>query len=123
MILVMDDEKVVRDVLKEMLLNLGFVVKTVNDGQQAIEELASKKNQYRAAILDLTVPGNMGGKEACEILRDSGITIPIFAASGYSSDPVIMDPESFGFDNSLAKPFSISELSEVLKITNLNFAN
>lgn len=111
-ILVMDDEDVIRELLEEMLGSMGFEVSCVNDGRQAIEEVLRHRGIYKAIILDLTVPGRMGGKETCNILRNSGIKVPIFAASGYSSDPVITNPAAFGFDGSLAKPFSLSELSD-----------
>ena len=114
-ILVMDDEKIIRDVLSQMLNSMGFEVTAVNDGQEVVEELVKKRNLYQAVILDLTVPGRMGGKETCEIIRNSGLSIPIFAASGYSADPVITKPEKFGFDGSLTKPFLISALSQALK--------
>ena len=113
-ILIMDDEELVRTVLSEMLKKMGFEVFQTQNGKEAVTEIINQKSTYNAAILDLTIPGKMGGKEACEILRNSGIKVPIFAASGYSSDPVITTPRKFGFDNSLAKPFSINELSKIL---------
>ncbi len=113
-ILVMDDEEIIRDILFEMLSGMGFEVKAVTDGQQVIEELSDSRNTYRALILDLTVPGKMGGKETCEIIRNSGKTLPVFAASGYAADPVIKSPEKFGFDGSIAKPFSMSALKDLL---------
>ena len=114
-ILVMDDERIIRDVLCEMLNSIGFEVKPVNDGQEVIEELINKRNVYQAVILDLTVPGRMGGKETCEIIRNSGLSIPIFAASGYAADPVITSPGKFGFDGSLSKPFLLSAITKALK--------
>jgi CheY-like chemotaxis protein len=93
---------------------MGFEVRQTRDGKEAATEIINKKGKYDAVILDLTIPGKMGGKEACEILRNSGIKVPIFAASGYSSDPVITTPQEFGFDNSLAKPFSLNELNNIL---------
>jgi two-component system CheB/CheR fusion protein len=113
-ILIMDDEELIRAVLAEMLKKMGFEVRQTRDGKEAATEIINKKGKYDAVILDLTIPGKMGGKEACEILRNSGIKVPIFAASGYSSDPVITTPQEFGFDNSLAKPFSLNELNNIL---------
>ncbi len=114
-ILVMDDEPMVREVLTRMLEIMGFEVIAVVDGKSAIEELVNHRNRFRAAILDLTVPGAMGGREACEIMRSSGMTLPIFAASGYAADPVITNPENFGFDGSIAKPFTMAILNEKLE--------
>ncbi|MFZ5953261.1 MAG: chemotaxis protein CheB [Candidatus Rifleibacteriota bacterium] len=113
-ILIMDDELMIREVLTQMLCTIGFEVTAVQTGRQAVEELINTRTHYRAVILDLTVPGSMGGKEACEIIRNSGLSLPVFAASGYASDPVIVEPEKFGFDGSIAKPFSMAELKKVL---------
>ncbi len=113
-ILVMDDEEIIRNILLEMLASMGLEAKAVNDGQQVIEELSNNHNIYRALILDLTIPGRMGGKETCEIIRNSGKTLPVFAASGYAADPVIKSPEKFGFDGSIAKPFKMAALKELL---------
>lgn len=113
-ILVMDDEEIIRNILLEMLSRMGLEAKAVTDGQQVIEELSNNHNNYRALILDLTVPGRMGGKETCEIIRNSGKTLPVFAASGYAADPVIKSPEKFGFDGSIAKPFTMAALKELL---------
>lgn len=67
-------------------------------------------------IFDLTVPGGMGGRAAIEIIRklDVGADIPAFVASGYADDPVMKTPVSYGFTASICKPFSITELSEML---------
>lgn len=113
-VLIMDDETIVREVLEQMLETMGFEVKAVTDGQQVIEELITHRGRFRAVILDLTVPGRMGGKEACEIIRNSGQSLPVFAASGYAADPIIKDPEKFGFDGSIAKPFTINSLNQIL---------
>ncbi|MEW6712078.1 MAG: ATP-binding protein, partial [Candidatus Riflebacteria bacterium] len=113
-ILIMDDELMIREVLTQMLCTIGFEVTAVTNGRQVVEELINTRTHYRAVILDLTVPGSMGGKEACEIIRNSGLSLPIFAASGYASDPVIVEPEKFGFDGSIAKPFSMAELKKAL---------
>jgi PAS domain S-box-containing protein len=114
-ILIMDDEEMVREILSEMLNSLGFETYCTKDGQEAVQELVQNRNNYKAGILDLTVPGKMGGKEACEILRDSGIRIPLYAASGYSSDPIITNPDDFGFDGSITKPFTLDDLCKTMQ--------
>jgi CheY-like chemotaxis protein len=64
-----------------------------------------------AAFLDLTIRGGMGGRETAQALRAAGFSAPMFATSGYSEDPVMANPTSFGFAASLGKPFSLQELA------------
>ena len=66
-------------------------------------------------ILDLTIPGGMGGKEAIGMIRKCNSTIPVFVASGYNEDPVLAEPELYGFTASIRKPFLVSELAELFE--------
>ncbi len=116
-ILIMDDEEMIRDMLSAMLKTMGFSTCTAEDGRAALDlfsALRKDKASLRAVILDLTVPGGMGGKEVIQDIRKVDETIPVFVASGYSEDAAIADPESFGFTASLEKPFTIGELSRML---------
>ena len=116
-ILVMDDEDMIRDMLHETLISLGHEVTTVSDGRTAIVEYKNrldKGERYDLAILDLTVPGGMGGKESIETLRQIDSSIRAVASSGYATDPVMADPTKYGFAGRLAKPYRISELQEIL---------
>ena len=65
-------------------------------------------------IFDLTIPGGMGGKEAIEAVRELDKEIPVFVASGYADNCVMMHPDDYGFTASISKPFTIAELSEML---------
>ena len=67
-----------------------------------------------AALFDLTIPGQMGGKEAVIEIRKICPDIPIFASSGYSEDAIMANPTEFGFTDSIAKPFKLEELSNLL---------
>lgn len=69
---------------------------------------------FSAMILDLTIPGGMGGKEVANVIRQSDTSTPLFVSSGYAEDPVIADPRAFGFTDSLRKPFAMLELGNVL---------
>ena len=69
---------------------------------------------YLAVILDLTVPGGMGGQEAARIIRQRDPALPLFVSSGYAEDPVIAEPGRYGFTGSLRKPFSVAELAKLL---------
>ncbi len=116
-ILVMDDEAVVREAVGEMLQTLGQDVEFAEDGASAIE-------RYRAAhaagapfavvILDATVRGGMGGREALKALQQIDPGVAVVIASGYSNDAVVSDYASFGFRGFLPKPFSLDSLQSVL---------
>ena len=89
-ILVMDDEAMVREVLGKMLLALGYEVKFAENGAEAIEFFSQSEKSgepFAAAILDLTVPGGMGGKEAMARLLKIDPQVKAIVSSGYSDDP------------------------------------
>ena len=115
--LIMDDEEVMRDTIKDMLESLGYSVVSKENGKDAIDFFASEIKANRkitAMIFDLTVPGGMGGKAAIEEIRKTNTDIPGFVASGYADDPVMKNPTEYGFMASICKPFRKSELSEML---------
>jgi PAS domain S-box-containing protein len=117
-VLVMDDDETVRKVLSAMLASLGYSVETVCDGVAAVELFATQSEsgqRFRAVLLDLTVPGGMGGKEAAQVLRTMDGSVPLFVTSGYAEDPVMEDPAPHGFKASLRKPFAMSDLSELFE--------
>ncbi len=113
-ILVMDDEFVIRDILDAALERLGYQSVTVPDGQAAIEayqKAMSKGEPFDAVILDITVPGGMGGEETVARLRSIDPNVKAIVSSGYSTDGIMSLPEARGFNGVLAKPYSIQELS------------
>jgi CheY-like chemotaxis protein len=115
-ILVMDDERVIRDVTAQMLDLLGFNTVEAADGAQAVEMLRSDdEGTIKAALLDLTVPGGMGGRDAVIEVRAFNTDLPVFSSSGYSDDLVMADPGSYGFTDSIAKPYRMKDLSELLE--------
>jgi two-component system, cell cycle sensor histidine kinase and response regulator CckA len=65
-------------------------------------------------IVDLNVPGGMGGKETVKAVREMSGTIPIFVASGYADDLIMKNPAGYGFTASISKPFRKAELAEML---------
>ncbi|MBP7902099.1 MAG: PAS domain S-box protein [Spirochaetes bacterium] len=103
---IMDDEEVMRDVIGNMIESFGYSVEHCHDGYTAIEFF---KNEIKAnrvitgSILDLTVPGSMGGKEAVSLLKEISPETIFFATSGNSEDVVISRPKEFGFSASIAK--------------------
>jgi len=118
-VLLMDDEDMVLGVARRMLEHLGFTVLTARDGEEAISVFRQALEEGRkvdAAILDLTIPGGMGGKEAVHEIRRIGASTRIIAASGYSTDPIMAAYREYGFDGAVSKPFSLEELSRIINI-------
>jgi len=116
-ILVMDDEQAVRNVAGEILTDLGYTVAFAAHGREAVSlyEQALKDNQrFAAVIMDLTIPGGMGGQEAMSRLRSIDPAITAFVSSGYSNDPVMAEYAQHGFAGVIVKPYSIDEISKTL---------
>jgi len=117
-VLVMDDEDAVRKIIGAQLQSLGYVVTPAADGEEAIRlytEAASDGNRFDAVILDLTVPGGLGGRETIRRLRDLDPGVRGIVVSGYSNDPVMADHEAYGFRGRVSKPFGAAELGTVLR--------
>ncbi|MDD5761328.1 MAG: ATP-binding protein [bacterium] len=117
-VLLMDDEDVVRDVLGEMLTHLGYVPEFARHGEEAIskyEEAARGPGAFDLVILDLTIPGGMGGKETASRILEKHPEARIIVSSGYSSDPVMAHYKEHGFVGVIAKPYKLGELSHVLR--------
>ena len=116
-ILVMDDEEMVREVLGRLLARLGYEPEFAGDGGEAIERFVQAHGSgqaFAAVILDLTVPGGMGGKETLARLLEINPQIKTIVSSGYSDDPVMADFQKYGFSGVIAKPYKISELGKIL---------
>jgi len=117
-ILVVDDEEMVRDVTGNMLKLIGYKVGFARDGAEAIKvyKKAKKSGQpFDAIILDLTIPGAMGGTEAIKKLIEIDPQVKAIVSSGYSNDPVMANFSQYGFSGFLIKPYKIQELSEILQ--------
>jgi len=112
-VLVMDDEDFVLDVASSMLRRCGYEATSATNVEQAVDlakiALATGR-PFRAAILDITIPGGPGGKEAVGKLKALDPAIRVLASSGYSSDDVLARPQEFGFDGSLPKPYELRAL-------------
>ena len=116
-ILLMDDEEPVREVGGEMLEGLGYEVEFTKDGAEAIELYKKAKESaqpFDAIIVDLTVPGRIGGKEAVEKLIEIDPEVKAIVSSGYSTDPIMADFRKYGFSGVIAKPYKLKELGEAL---------
>ncbi len=114
-ILVMDDEEFILEILHSMLESFGFNAETVPNGEQALKKISDEK-EYKAIILDLTIPNGLGGKDIIQRIKEVCKGTPVFASSGYYNDPVMADPQKFGFTNCLKKPFRKKDLKDVLEM-------
>jgi len=116
-ILFMDDQKIIRDMVKRMLTHLKYEVELASEGNEAIElyqKAKASKRPFDAVILDLTIPGGLGGKDAIQKLREIDPEVNAIVSSGYSNDPVMSDYERYGFSGVVVKPYDFDELSEAL---------
>jgi PAS domain S-box-containing protein len=116
-ILVMDDEASIRTLAVNMLKFLGHHVEVVSNGSAAVERYKhalQKGRPYDAVILDLMVPGGMGGKEAIERLTEIDPAVNAIMASGYTQDPVMTEFRDYGLKAVISKPYTLEELSKTL---------
>ena len=119
-ILVMDDEPSIREVIGAMLARLGCEPSFAVDGKEAIRhyrEASERGEPYDAVIFDLTIPGGVGGKEAIAEIINIDPHVKAIVSSGYSNGTIMTDYEKYGFMAVLPKPFSLEELSRIIRNT------
>jgi CheY-like chemotaxis protein len=117
-ILVMDDEDFIRDVAIQMLSKMGYEVSSAKDGEEAVEifrQAQQSKKPFDAVIMDLTIPGGMGGKEAIGKLRELDPKVKALVSSGFSNDPIMSNFRDYGFEGVVKKPYRIQDMSEALR--------
>ncbi len=116
-ILLMDDEEMIRKVVGEMLTYFGYQVVLAKDGNEAVEiyKSTSENGQpFDVVIMDLTIPGGMGGQEALTHLLAIDPEIKAIVSSGYANDPIIAEFQKYGFAGVVIKPYKFDELSKIL---------
>jgi len=114
-VLLMDDDGGVRRMGKSMLVRLGHSIDTAVDGDEALEKYRAAKvgdRPFDLVIMDLTIPGGLGGKETIVELLKIDPHARVIVSSGYSTDPVLANFSNFGFSGKLAKPFEIAEVKQ-----------
>ncbi len=119
-VLLMDDEETIHMVAKEMLAYLGYKTVHANTGEEAIEiysEYLKKEQPIDMVIMDLTIPGGMGGNIAVKKILAINDKAKVIVSSGYSDDPILQDYKKAGFVNTISKPYQLHELSQVLADT------
>jgi PAS domain S-box-containing protein len=118
LIFFMDDETPLRRIARTMLKEMGYETTEAVDGRELLAEVDHCRQcgiKITAILLDLTIPGGQGGAEIITELRRHSPDLPIFATSGYSDNPIMADPEQFGFTDVLPKPFTMAQLSQILQ--------
>lgn len=114
----MDDDAAFRDTLTYALSLGGYSVSVACNGEEAVEAYRRSHESgmpMDAVILDLNIPGGMGGKEAITLLRRMDPSVRAIVASGSLDDPALRHPREWGFSAALMKPFPLEDLMGLLK--------
>jgi CheY-like chemotaxis protein len=117
-VLVMDDEPIMRETLSEVLHALGYEAVVTSDGEEAVAQYGDaleRGEPFGVVILDLTVPGGIGGRRTLELLRAIDPDVRAIVSSGYSDDPVMANYLDYGFCGVVAKPYTLAELQAALR--------
>jgi len=113
-VLIMDDEEIVREIAIEMLGYIGCETAAAKDGNEAIELYVKAREEgkpFDAVLMDLTIAGGMGGKEAIMKLLAIDPAVKAVVSSGYANDPIMANYKEYGFCGVVPKPYKIHELS------------
>jgi CheY-like chemotaxis protein len=116
-ILLVDDQEAVRKVAGKILERLGYEVEFAKDGAEGIrayEQAMKRKQLFDMVIMDLTIPGGMGGRETIKELKTLDPEARVIVSSGYSDDPIMFDYKAYGVSGVVAKPYRIDDLAEVI---------
>lgn len=116
-VLVLEDEELVSTAVRRMLAELGYGCEIVTDGKDAVARYAEEEKKgapFAAVLMDLTIPGGMGGKEAVRRLRALAPGAKVIVSSGYSDEPVMAEFKANGFDAVLPKPYRYEDLAAAL---------
>lgn len=116
-VLIMDDEFLIREVAGKMLSDAGMIVEKTSGGEITVEKFRKSKDNgepFDIVILDLTIPGGIGGVDILSTLKKITPDVKAIASSGFSEDPVLERPQDFGFKCSIPKPYSKEELIRIV---------
>jgi CheY-like chemotaxis protein len=107
----------IRELASRVLDKLGYEAVTCADGEAAVRLFRAAQEggtPFRGVLLDLTVPGGMGGKEAAAQIRALDPEAILIVSTGYCNDPVVADCQAFGFAGAVAKPYAAEALAAEL---------
>ena len=116
-ILVMDDEELIQKISTAMLKGCGYTSDVAIDGVEALEKYKAAKKDgtpFDIVIMDLTIPGGMGGKVAIDEFLAVDLDVKVIVSSGYSVDPIMANYGDYGFKGRLVKPFRIKDIAREL---------
>jgi|GEM_PF-733543 len=116
--LVMDDEPQICQLIENILLRFGAIPVTVADGSLVVieyKQALERGEPYDLVLVDLTVPGGMGGQEAAENILQLDPRAKIIVSSGYANDPVMAQCRDYGFRGGITKPYNVAELGALLE--------
>jgi PAS domain S-box-containing protein len=118
-ILVMDDSDIIIEVADAMLRRLGYEPAFAKDGTSTIEiyrESKKRRRPFDAVIMDLTIPGGVGGKEAVREVLAIDPDARVIVSSGYADNHTMSNYREYGFRGVIAKPFNLYDLGAVLQV-------
>jgi PAS domain S-box-containing protein len=116
-VLLIDDEEFLLEMASELLQHLGYTVETAIDGKEALDlykKGLESGQKHTVVIMDLTIPGGMGGKETIRELKKIDPDAKTIVSSGYATDPILSNFKEYGFDAMLPKPYEVEELAKIL---------
>ncbi len=117
-VLVMDDDIIIRTVVEKLLRKTGYNVECVSNGDDALRvynDAFTANDPFKFVLMDLTIPGGMGGKETVTKIKEFDENAKVIVFSGYSNDPILSNFKEYGFDGVLKKPFSTDELLSLIQ--------
>jgi PAS domain S-box-containing protein len=117
-VLLMDDEEIILDSTSDILTEIGYTVGVAQDGSEAIKlykEAVQSGEPFDVVIMDLVVPGGMGGVETLQELLKIDPGVKAIVSSGYSTDPVIANFEEYGFAGAVSKPYKIEDMYRLIR--------
>ncbi|MEE4241585.1 MAG: ATP-binding protein [Desulfopila sp.] len=119
-ILLMDDEETIHSIGEAMLTYLGYETLHAFNGEEAIaiyKKHLEKEDRIDAVIMDLTIPGGMGGAVAVRKILEINPSAKVLVSSGYSDDPAVQNYREAGFCNIITKPYQLADISRILAET------
>jgi CheY-like chemotaxis protein len=115
----MDDDEVIMELVTSTLVRAGYRVHTCDNGNEAVELYKASMDAgtpYAVSIMDLTIPGGMGGVETARRILAIDPAAVLVVSSGYSDDPVMANYEKYGFRAAIEKPYRIEDVAEVVRV-------
>ncbi len=116
-ILLMDDEQLILNITSDVLSHFGYQVDCAKDGEEALslyKQSLTNDTSYDAVVLDLTIPGGMGGRETMEKMLQLDPQVKAIVSSGYANDPIMANFREYGFAGVIVKPYQVDEIMHVL---------